>query len=219
VRRFSFQIDLTQGKSSKKKSSQKPGSVPAAADGYEMSGDLQEQRQHLRAWPQFQRALMDLPEVVETLEEWESPNLGAEYVRVYEVTRHKVTEAEPGYKQDGNTEAHCFFSPDGTKHLVSRLSSRPHQRLNEIRLSPDGQLVRLHYECHEGPVQSLEDLFDRGLAGLEEDLDRYRQYPNYVLRIFLILTDGEFLKSTFRGVCYYDAESDSVVTEEAKEIR
>jgi hypothetical protein len=220
VRRFSFQIDLGkknqlgEGKKAKKKSS-----APPVADGFEMSGDLQQRRQNRNAWPGFQRELMALPELVGTLEEWDDPNLGAEYLRVYDVTKRKVTDAEPGYQQDQKVETHCFFSPDGTKHLVSRLSTRPHQRMNEIRLSLDGQLVRMHYEAIEGPTQSLEDLYDTGLLGLEDDLGRFRQHPNYVLRFFLFLPKGEYLNSTFRGVCYYDHESDSVRTEEAQEIR
>jgi hypothetical protein len=219
VRRFSFQIDLTQGGGSKKKKPAKKSAPPPPADGYEMSGALQERRRQLKAWPQFQRNLMALPAVTDTLEEWDNPNLAAEYVRVYEVTREKVTDAEPGYKQDGKMETHCFFGTDGTKHLVSRLGSKPHHRINEIRLSPDGQLIRLHYENTEGPTQSLEDLFDGGLFGLEDDLGRFRQFPNYVMRIFLITTEGEHLKGTFRGVCFYDHETDSVVTQEAQEIR
>ena len=91
--------------------------------------------------------------------------------------------------------------------------------MNEIRLSPDGQLVRMHYENTGEATQSLEDLYDTGLLGLEDDLGRFRQYPNYVLRFFLLLPEGEYLNSTFRGVCYYDHESDSVRTEEAQEIR
>ena len=89
---------------------------------------------------------------------------------------------------------------------------------DEIRLSLDGQLVRIHYETAEGPSQSLEDLFDYGLLGLEEDVERFRQYPDYVMRFFILLPQGEYLNSTFRGVCYYEHESDSVVTEEAGEI-
>ena len=220
MRRFSFQIDLgKKNKLGEQKKGKKKSSEPPVADGFEMSGDLQQRRQNRRAWPGFQRELMALPEVVETQQEWDDPNLGAEYVRVYQVTKEKVVDAEPGYQQDGKMETHCFFSPDGTKHLVSRLSTRPHQRMNEIRLSLDGQLVRMHYENVEGPTQNLEDLFDTGLLGLEDDTDRFRRHPNYVLRFFLLLAGGEYLNSTFRGVCFYDPESDSVVTEEAAEIR
>jgi hypothetical protein len=220
VRRFSFQIDLTNNKKlSEGKKPKKKSSAPPVADGFEMSGDLQQRRQNRRAWPGFQRELMALPELVGTTQEWDDPNLAAEFVRVYEVTKKKVVDAEPGFKQDGKMETHCFFATDGTKHVVSRLSTRPHQRINEIRLSLDGQLVRIHYENSEGATQSLEDLFDSGLLGLEDDLGRFRQHPNYVMRFFLLLPDGEYLNSTFRGVCYYDHESDSVRTEEAQQIQ
>lgn len=219
MRRFSFQIDLTnKDKLSNSKPKKQKSSAPQAADGFEMSSDLLQQRQNRRAWPGFQRELMALPELVDTVEEWDNPHLAGEYIRVYQVTRHKVVEAEPGYRQEGKMETHCFFAPDGTKHLVSRLSTRPHQRINEIRLSLDGTLVRMHYESADGPVQSLEDLFDYGLAGLEDDVDRFRHYPNYVMRFFLLVPKGELLDATFRGVCYYDYESDSVTTEEAEEL-
>lgn len=217
MRRFSFKIDLTkQGGGDTAPSPKRAGGGPAPqADGFQMSQDLQQQRQDLEAWPYFQRTLMALPELTDTLEEWEDPHLAAEYVRVYEVTRQKVVDAEPGFTQQGKTESHCFFTPDGAKHLVSRLLSQPETRVNEIRLSPDGTLVRLYYENTQGPTQSTEDLYEHGLTGLEEEVERFRRYPNYVMRFFLLVPEGEFLKSTFRGVCYYDAETDSVITEEA----
>jgi len=216
VRRFSFHIDLRKkdGDSSPKKPRSK-STAPEVADGFEMSGDLAERRQFLRAWPSFQRHLLELCEVTETLEPWDDPHLGAEYVRIYQVSKQKILDAEPGFSQQEKMETHCFFTPDGTKHFVSRLLSRPHDRLSEIRLNSDGELVRLYYEKSEGPAQSLDDLFEHGMLGLEDDVARFARYPNYVLRFFLMVVNGEYLDSTFRGVCYYDPQSGQVLTEEA----
>lgn len=183
-----------------------------------MSRALSEQRQALRLWPQFQRDLMALPAVEETLEEWNDPHLGAEYVRIYQVSLDKVIEAEPGFSQESKTENHCFFSPDGTKHLVSRLLERPNARINEIRALPDGQVVRLYYENTGGPEQPLDNLFDQGLSGVEEDTARFSRWPHYVLRFFILTPQEEFLESVFRGVCYYDHEAAEIVTEEARPI-
>ncbi len=183
-----------------------------------MSSDLVGQRQFLKAWPSFQRALYRLPEVTETAEEWSDPNLGAEYVRIYSVSKNKVTEAEPGFSEAGKTESHCFFCSEGTKYLVSRLLDRPHDRINEIRLSPDGQLVRLYYEKTTGDHQYLDDIFEQGLLGLDQDEDRFARFPNYVLRFFLLKPVGAYLQSTFRGVSYFDSEQGKIVSEEAKQL-
>lgn len=219
MRRYSFNIDLTKKDGLKKSKPEKNSAPPpGAADGFQMSGDLADQRQFLQAWPSFQRALHKLPKVVKTAEVWDDPNLGAEYVRIYEVSKEKVTEAEPGFCEAGKTETHCFFTPDGTKHLVSRLLARRQDRINEIRLSPDGQLVRLYYENSGGPQQSLEDLFEQGLFGLDQDSARFGRFPNYVLRFFLLIPKGEFLDSTFRGVCIFDPETGKILTQEANQL-
>lgn len=218
MRRFSFNIDLRKDKSGKAPSKPRQSQAPAQADGFQMSGDLAEKRQFLRAWPGFQKTLMGLPEVVDTTEPWEDPNLAAEYVRIYQVSLQKVLDAEPGFHQLGKTETHCFFGQDGTKHLVSRLLSRPHHRLNETRLSQDGQIARLYYENTGERLQSLDDLFERGLLGLEDDEARFARYPEYVMRFFLLVTQGDLLASTFRGVCYFDPESGGIVTQEAESL-
>lgn len=218
VRRFSFNIDLSGKDGSTPAPPKQKRSAPPVADGYEMSDGLSEQRQALRAWPSFQRALSRLPDLLGTSEEWDNPHIAAEYVRIYQVSKEKVLEAAPGFAQEGKSETHCFFSPDGTKHLVSRLLERPQERVNEIRLRPNGELIRLYYENTQGPSQRLDDLFEQGLLDLQDDVGRFTRFPNYVMRFFLLLPEGECLKSTFRGVSYLDQESGRVLTEEAEEL-
>ena len=219
MRRFSFNIDLRKkGSSSRKKSKQRSSRPPLSADGYEMSDTLSEQRQNMREWPRFQHLLEQLPEMVEPLDEWDDPHQAAEYIRVYEVTRKKILKSAPGFSQEGKTETHCFFSTDGTKHLVSRLLERPNNRINEMRLLQTGQVIRLYYENSEGPEQSLEDLFEKGLLGLEEDVARFARYPNYIMRFFILTPHEVYLESTFRGVCFYDGERGEIVTEEARSL-
>lgn len=218
MRRFSFKIDLTKtDKLSSAPAKPKKG-PPPVADGFEMSGDLALQRQSLRAWPQFQAELEGLPDIQGTLEPWADENLAAEYVRIYQVSRQKVSDSAPGFGQEKKTETHCFFAPDGTKHLVSRLLARPHDRINEIRFSPDGTLIRLYYENCGGESQSLEDLFEHGLLGLEEDTPRFAQFPHYAMRFFILQTEGEFLKASFRGVSFFDPDSGTILTEEAESL-
>ncbi len=209
MRRFSFNIDLRKGGQERAR---------PEADGYQMSSTLAEQRQALRLWPSFQRTLEALPTVEQTMQEWDDPHLGAEYVRIYQVSREKVLEAEPGFTQEEKTETHCFFSPDGTKHLVSRLLARPNARLNEIRALPNGLIIRLYYENTAGTEQPLDNLFEQGLAGIEEDIGHFARWPNYVLRFFILTPSESYLESVFRGVCFYDAESGEIVTEEATKL-
>ena len=160
-----------------------------------MSSSLQEQRQALGEWPRFQAHLEALPKLTQTLEPWSDPNLGSEFVRVYQVSMQKILDSAPGFRQEEKTENHCFFSADGTKHLLSRLSNRPYQRISEMRLTPQGTLIRLYYEKSSGPDQSLEDLFEHSLLGLDEDTPRFARYPHYVLRFFLLNPQGEYLES------------------------
>lgn len=219
MRRFSFNIDLRKGDREASTPPQKRAYQPRPeADGYQMSSTLAEQRQAVRLWPQFQRSLEALPVVEETLEEWDDPHLGAEYVRIYQVSLEKVLDAEPGFSQEEKTENHCFFSPDGTKHLVSRLLARPNTRINEIRALPTGQVIRLYYENSGGIEQPLDNLFEQGLSGIEEDTGHFARWPHYVLRFFILTPSDSYLESVFRGVCFYDAESGEIVAEEANKF-
>ena len=220
VRRFSFNIDLTGKDSSAdepvKRSSQR--TPPPVADGFEFSGDLSKERQFLEHWPGFQRDLMSLPELTGTTDDWKDVNLAAEYIRVYGVSKAKIIDAEPGFQQAGKTETHCFFTPDGSKLLVSRLLDCPHQRINEIRLTPQGQLIRLYYEKTDGREQNLDQLFETGLLDLDQDLNRFSSYPNYALRFFLLRPEGHLLEATFRGVTYFNSDEGRIVTEEAAQL-
>ena len=183
-----------------------------------MSSALSQRRQFRSAWPEFQTRLDQLPQLIDTVEEWDDVNLAGEYLRIYNVSQEKVLDAAPGFSQQGKLESHCFFHPDGTKHFVSRLTTNPHHRVNEIRLSPDGQLVRLYYENTGQELQSLDDLFETGLLDLENQLQRFSRYPHYVMRFFLLIPEGELLHSTFRGICFYDPETHEVVTQEAESL-
>lgn len=219
MRRFSFNIDLRKKKSgSSSKSGSKKSTSRPAADGFEMSSALSQRRQFRSAWPEFQTRLDQLPQLIDTVEEWDDVNLAGEYLRIYNVSQEKVLDAAPGFSQQGKLESHCFFHPDGTKHFVSRLTTNPHHRVNEIRLSPDGQLVRLYYENTGQELQSLDDLFETGLLDLENQLQRFSRYPHYVMRFFLLIPEGELLHSTFRGICFYDPETHEVVTQEAESL-
>lgn len=219
MRRFSFNIDLRKDKKSAGQTKpQKRSKARPSADGFEMSSALAEQRQNLRAWPSYQRTLETLPNLLGTTAPWSDEHLAAEYVRIYNVSKQKLLDAAPGFGHEKKLETHCFFQPDGTKQLVSRLLANPHQRVNEIRLSPDGQLVRLYYENTGGELQNLDEIFEAGLLGLEDDLNRFSRFPNYVMRFFLLVPQLDCLESTFRGACYYDPENHAVVTQEAESL-
>lgn len=155
-------------------------------------------------WPGYQRHLESLHPVRELAPHWEDEALAMEYVRIYEVSREKIQEAEPGFREEGKIEVHCFFSPDGAKHVVSRVLAKPNARVTELSLLPSGDLMRLYYENAGGPEQDLTDLFEQGLGGLETDDRRFGRHQNYQLRYFLLQTEGVFLNDALRGVFVYD---------------
>jgi hypothetical protein len=73
----------------------------------------------------------------------------------------------------------------------------------------------MYYQNSGGPSQSLEDLFEHGLLGLEEDVGRFARYPHYLMSFFLLVPKEVYLESTFRGVCFYNPDTGEVTIEEA----
>jgi hypothetical protein len=168
----------------------------------------------MREWANYQRALRTLPVVCRAADHFQDQELAEEYVRIYGVTRQKIMDAAPGFDVEGKTEIHCFFDDDGSKHLVSRLIARPNARVTELSLYPSGEVTRLYYENVGGPEQDLTQLYEQGLAGLEEDVGRFARHPNYQLKFVLLPSEGPELVDIYRGACYYDEATGSVVTEE-----
>lgn len=205
MRHFSFKVDLRKVKKLKKEdTTPEPVRSAPAADDFELSLDLSTQRQDMGKWPGFQRQLESQPRVVDPAPHWADQELAQEYLRIFNVSRDKVLEAEPGFRSEGKIETHCFFGHDGSKHLVSRVVARPDDRVTELRLLPSGELIRLYYENAGGPEQSLGDLFEGGLEGLEQDHGRFARHPHYQLRYFLLQPGDGSLQEAFRGVYAYD---------------
>ena len=68
----------------------------------------------------------------------------------------------------------------GFKHLLKRNGN---ESVTELRLTLEGgSLVRRVYERMGGEVQSLDDLFKKGLSGLDSDEGRFAAFPGYELR-------------------------------------
>jgi hypothetical protein len=79
---------------------------------------------------------------------------------------------------------------------------------------PSGEVTRLYYERAGGDEQDLGELYEQGLAGLEEDVRRFALFPNYVLRFVLLPCEGGRLVDIYKGTCYYDDATGTVATEE-----
>lgn len=214
MRRFRFQADLRRSQGSAP-AARAPEPAPAVArDGLALSQALGSKRRQMRLWPQFQRVLRALPPVEQAADHFADAELADEYVRISNVSSRKVLDAAPGFGVEGKTEIHCFFDDDGSKHLVSRLSARPNARVTELTLYPSGELTRLYYENAGGPEQSLDELYELGLAGLEDDVARFARHPNYHLKFVLLPCQDGCLVEIYKGTCFYDSATGSVRTEE-----
>lgn len=93
---------------------------------------------------------------------------------VYQRLRAQVQAAIAGKRKEEHV-----FTERGYKHLLFRTGD---ESVGEIRLAPDGGVVRRVYERMGGELQSLDDLFEVGLSGLEEDEARFARHPGYELR-------------------------------------
>jgi hypothetical protein len=214
MRRFSFKVDLRQAGALGQEARPAPQAPAVARDAYALSEALRPQRQGMRDWPRFQQQLSALPQVRGAAGHFEDPELAQEYVRIYGVTRQKILDAAPGFATEGKTEVHCFFDQDGSKHLVSRLIALPNTRVTELSMYPSGEVTRLYYQNAGGPEQDLDELYERGLAGLEEEVGRFARYPHYLLKFVLLPCEHDLLADIYRGTCYYDPDSGTVATEE-----
>ncbi len=191
--------------------------VDQVGDVFEISEALQPLRQDRHRWPTFQGTLeaLRMPEPGPELAG--DQHLAQEYLRVYQVTKDKLLDAVPGFGHVGKTETHCFFSPQGAKHLVSRLIDKPHLRVTELTLFPNGDIMRLFYEKVAGPEQELEDLYEFGMVDLQNDHARFARYPGYELGFFMLTVSEGTLTEALKGRCAYDPVSGEPVFWEEEE--
>ncbi len=108
------------------------------------------------------------------LAEPEPEQVPEEMVVAYQKLRQDLERRSPGKTRSD----HVFVDRQQRKHHLQRRS----EGLVEIRLEPDGHLVRRVYERVLGPNQDLDDLFQRGMSGLDGDEKRFRSWPGYELR-------------------------------------
>lgn len=209
--RFSFKVDLRKPK---KAGPKEPAPPKPTRDGMAVSESLGQRRRNMREWPNYQRALRALPQVTSPIDDFEDMELAEEYLRIYNVTREKIMDVPPGFGTEGKTEIHCFFEEDGSKHVVSRLMARPNARVTELALYPSGEVTRLYYENAGGPDQETDELYENGLAGLEEEVGRFARHPNYVLKFVLLPCEGSELVDIYKGTCFYDESTGTVATQE-----
>ena len=151
--------------------------------------------------------------------EWDDPDLIEEYCASYNTSKNRLLKTPAGKATTEKAETHCFYGEDATKYLVSRLPHSRSERINELRLRRDGQMVRASYLREEGPEQNLDDLFRSGLLGLENNQDRFARYPGYVLEVKLLIPEGNRLSSVYRGIGYFDDEDEIIVFDEEFEGR
>ena len=213
MRRFSVKVDLRKGPQPTRAVQVVQQSDPSR-DGLVLSENLAPKRKAMREWADFQRALMALPTVTSGPSGFEDRELAEEYVRIYNVTREKILEAAPGFEQADKLEQHCYFEPDGSKHVVSRLLARPHMRVTELSLYPNGEINRVYYEQVGGPEQNLDTLYENGLGGLEEDQARFARYPNYRLKLVVLPCRSGRLSDIYRATSVFDPALGAITTEE-----
>ena len=92
----------------------------------------------------------------------------------YQKLLAQVDQARPG-----RTATQHVFASQGYKHLLFRQAD---ESVGELRKSEDGSLVRRVYERMGGEIQSLDDLYEVGLSGLDADRHRFAKFPGYELR-------------------------------------
>ncbi len=208
MRRFSFHIDLTGGAGDR--TPPPKASAPGPVDGFGSGPGLFGTPAERALWARYQSALEELPSVEVSPEGFPDPHLAQEHLRAYRASRQRVLDARVGFSLDERTESHCFFGGEGSKHLLGRLLSAPDQRLTELTLFSNGDLLRVYYERNEGPVQPLEELFLEGLSGLDRDLQRFRLFPGYRLVGSFWSLRQEALVRFERAHCIYLPDTDEL---------
>ena len=99
----------------------------------------------------------------------------------------------------------------GYQHLLKRNGN---ESVTELRLTLEGgSLVRRVYERMGGDVQSLDDLFKRGLSGLDTDEARFAAFPGYELRFARYsVRDGKLVRVRMGRASFHQEHGGIVIT-------
>lgn len=215
MRRFTFKADLRKAGNRPRTKLVLQDSLQAqAGESLFLSSSLRKNRQNMRSWPAYQRALRTLSLVDKVSQSFENKELAMEWLRIYEVTKKKILDAAPGFSTDNKTDTHCFFSGAGSKHLLSRVVAKPNARITELSLYPKGDVTRMYYEYSTGPERDCDELYACGLTGLENDLEQFARFPNYYLRFVVLSCEEDELVDIYKGRFLYDPDRAEVVIEE-----
>jgi hypothetical protein len=128
---------------------------------------------------------------------------------VYRKLVAEVVGAPMGLRPHGDDLRQVFVS-GGFRHVLFCPAESPNERVGELRLAPDGGLVRRIYERMGGLSQSLDDLFQVGLSGLDEDEARFAAFPGYELRFVRYSVRSGKLRKVQMGSAAFNPETGSI---------
>ncbi len=209
-RQFYFELDLRKMPRLTKKSKLASQESAADYDHTDLSQALEGYDTSL--WAEQQRQLEHLPEAEHWGTGFQDALTAEELLNAYNASLRRAKKKPTGIYQQNSIDFNVFFDEWGNKHVVSRPTQEPTERISELVVSPEGACIRLAYERVSGPGQLLGDLFEEGLCLLDNSSGRFARWPGYELRQTSFQVIEGVLDEVVDAVMSYNpAEGDVVV--------
>lgn len=197
ARVFRFKVDL-------RKLNRMGGTAPPPRDGFESSELLEESLREEQREQDYARTLEELGPATEIADIGTERPLALDLLRSYNASLKRAQSTPGGRYTSRGIDYNVFFDDWSNKHVVTRPSETPRERVSELVVSPEGKLLRIAFEWAKGPRQPLDDLFETGLCGLEDDAGRLAECPGYELRVASFIRTADLIEDVYQVIYRHD---------------
>lgn len=154
----------------------------------------------------------DEPEEVEPLVETGDPR-----VKAYNASLNWARSQHPGKFVTGGLDYNVFLDEGGGLHVLTRPRGQRRERLSEVVVFPDGQLLSRNLTHQQGDPLDLDELFLEGLDPLDLEDEALARFGGYELQATNYLRRDDRLLGVEKWQRYFDPATQSVVQHESYE--
>lgn len=144
--------------------------------------------------------------------DWEDTLTARELLQAYNASLQRGQRVELGNRVEASIEYSVFIDEWDNKHVVTQPLGAKGQRISELVLDMDGNVLRLSLERFSGPVLELDHYMGVGLTEFNDH--ELQQTPGYGLQFTRYHRHGPFLVGVEQVRRRFDPAKNRVLDEQ-----
>ena len=166
-----------------------------------------------RKWEMdVEKRLREIPTAKLREADWEDPITAKELLAAYNASLQRGQRVELGERIEATIEYSVFIDEWENKHVVTQPIGAKGQRISELVVSMDGNVLRLSLERVTGPILNLDCYLGVGLTEFNDN--ELRKTPGYWLQLTRYHRSDGHLVRVEQVRKHFDPDSNQIVTDQ-----